>query len=641
MGGGSMQKSSRAVRTMGLLVVALLLIVVGMATFMSSDWELSLGPTNPITTLHPKDPNWEETTPLQAMGLIQGLAITDIGLPSQVAVGLDRLYVVDAYASMGVIKVFDFKGTHLFSFGDISQDELSFVVDISVNHAGDIVVLDASTALFVYTPAGKLTKTIDLNNGSRPELAWARAVQPTVDGYYVLALDKIYSFDLEGRFIGSSPSDGGDLRLGLSPSEFYLGPSGMALFDASLWVSDSVNGRLLRLGPSGQFEQSIMLPKKGGIDPYPTAIQIDSHGNFLVIDAARLVLLKLSPSGELLNEVKVGSASVIDSPDDVFSLGLAENGMLFLSDSYIGTVSLWDISQNLKRGAVVVNASARFLFPSVVAVLDNDIYIACGEPRLGKEMDYKVFKTDFTGSSVHEFLTSWNGEPLQGPVGIEFYDSHVYILDGSRVLVLEQNGTPLRTIGDETTYWGGFGIAYLFGYATGPQGLAIDNQGNLWVADTNRQRLVVFDRSGGFLTQVALGENVWPQTLAFSPDGTLLVLNGYEGQIIRMDTSGRVLATFASPGQGAGQLGVISDINRLDGPRDMVVDTKGNIYVVDTYNSRIVTFSATGTFGGATGTFGSAMGEVYLPSGITYHAESDFFFLADTYNHRVQMLKIR
>ena len=636
-----MQKSSRTMRTLGLLVVAILLIAVGLASYMSSEWELSLGPTTPVTTLPPKDPDSEESAPLQAMGLIQGLAIADIGLPSQVAVGLERLYVVDAYASMGVIKVFDFKGTHLFSFGNIGLGELNYVVDIAVNNDGDIVVLDASAAIFIYNSEGKLAKVIELSNGSRPELAWARAVQPTQEGYYVLALDKIYRFDLEGRSLSSSPRDSDDLQLTMSPSEFYLGPSGLAMFGASLWVSDSVNGRLMRLGPSGQFEESIVLPKKDGIDPYPTAIRIDGQGNFLVVDAARQVLLRLSPSGELLNDVKIGSASVLDGPDDVFSLALTHDGTLFLSDAHTGTVNSWDISQGLKRGNTLVNARARFLFPSVIAVIENSVYIASGEPRLGKEMDYKVFKTDFTGSSVNEFLTSWDGEPLQGPVTIEFYNDHVYILDGARVLVLEQNGTPLRAIGEDTADWGGFGIANLFGYATGPQGLAFDNQGNLWVADTNRQRLVTFDSSGAFLSQTALGEYVWPQSIVVSPDGTLLVLNGYEGQIIRMDTSGKVLATFGSPGQGAGQLGVIADINRLDGPRDLVVDAEGNIYVVDTYNSRIVTFTAKGVFEGALGTFGSAMGEVYLPSGLAYHAASDFFFLADTYNHRVQMLKIR
>ena len=113
MGGGSMQKSSRTMRTLGLLVVAILLIAVGLASYMSSEWELSLGPTTPVTTLPPKDPDSEESAPLQAMGLIQGLAIADIGLPSQVAVGLERLYVVDAYASMGVIKVFEIGRAHV------------------------------------------------------------------------------------------------------------------------------------------------------------------------------------------------------------------------------------------------------------------------------------------------------------------------------------------------------------------------------------------------------------------------------------------------------------------------------------------------------------------------------------------------
>lgn len=69
-----------------------------------------------------------------------------------------------------------------------------------------------------------------------------------------------------------------------------------------------------------------------------------------------------------------------------------------------------------------------------------------------------------------------------------------------------------------------------------------------------------------------------------------------------------VLKTIGSPGSGNVE---------LDDPKGVVVDTKGNLYVVDSGNNRIQEFDSNGKFIRTWGTFGTGDGQFNGPLGIT------------------------
>lgn len=73
----------------------------------------------------------------------------------------------------------------------------------------------------------------------------------------------------------------------------------------------------------------------------------------------------------------------------------------------------------------------------------------------------------------------------------------------------------------------------------------------------------------------------------------------------------------------------------FSGPCGITVDSSGNVWVADTWNSRIQEFSATGQFLQTVGTFGSGNGQVVRPYGITMDV-SGSVWVADTWNHRIQ-----
>jgi DNA-binding beta-propeller fold protein YncE len=71
-------------------------------------------------------------------------------------------------------------------------------------------------------------------------------------------------------------------------------------------------------------------------------------------------------------------------------------------------------------------------------------------------------------------------------------------------------------------------------------------------------------------------------------------------------------------------------------PSDIAIDTKGNIYLVDGVNNRIVAVDENGGWKLEFGSEGSGKGQFRLPVGIDV-SDSGKIFVADTGNHRIQV----
>lgn len=179
-----------------------------------------------------------------------------------------------------------------------------------------------------------------------------------------------------------------------------------------------------------------------------------------------------------------------------------------------------------------------------------------------------------------------------------------------------------------------------------PLGAALAPDGTIWVADTGNNRVCVFDAAGRFLfefgglgiTKPASGiKATWkpgrmnfPTGIAVDEDGTVYVADFYNNQIQVFDAKGTFLRRFPDPYSRVGR-GSSGDGGTGIAVTDVAV-ANGLVYATDRY--QVVVFSSDGKFVRQFGRPGTAPGHMDHPNGITVDADGNIY-VADSNNNRV------
>ncbi len=125
-----------------------------------------------------------------------------------------------------------------------------------------------------------------------------------------------------------------------------------------------------------------------------------------------------------------------------------------------------------------------------------------------------------------------------------------------------------------------------------------------------------------------------PRNMAFAPDGSLYVTDTGNSRIVHIDAQGKVIAAWGSQ---TPDKQVPPEPGTFNGPWGVAVDSKGNVYVADTWNHRIQKFDANGKFLLQWGTGGVATDgpdRFWGPRGIVV-APNGNLYITDTGNRRV------
>lgn len=208
------------------------------------------------------------------------------------------------------------------------------------------------------------------------------------------------------------------------------------------------------------------------------------------------------------------------------------------------------------------------------------------------------------------------------PVGIALGENgEVYVADSELGYVarLDRDGNTLGSIGKN--------------FLQRPTGVAYDPVRRwLYVADTKASDIKVFTPAGELVEvfgapggETTVGLNM-PTFLALHGDA-LYVTDTMNArvQVLSAET-GTLLRRVSERGM---------NIGNLVRPKGVAVDSEGNIYVVESYYDHLLVYNAKGQFlmpigGGA----GQSVGQYFLPSGVWVDAR-DRVFMADTFNGRV------
>jgi DNA-binding beta-propeller fold protein YncE len=193
-------------------------------------------------------------------------------------------------------------------------------------------------------------------------------------------------------------------------------------------------------------------------------------------------------------------------------------------------------------------------------------------------------------SALSEFGTKETS--LSSPEGVAVDQAgNVYVADtaNNRIKKFSSDGTYLIE-------WGIYGRGN--GSLNSPRGVAIDQTGNVYVADAGNNRIQVFSSDGTFVTK-------WGRYGGPSSNGTLksaedIAVDPSSGNVYVADAGNNRIQVFSSDGTFLTEVGAYGRFEEgFRSPEDIAVDpSSGNVYVADTDNNRISVFTPRSPFGG-------------------------------------------
>ncbi len=557
--------------------------------------------------------------------------------PEAVAVdAFGNVYVADQLSF--VVEKFSAAGAYLGQWGSYGGGHGQFgpIGGLATDAAGNVYVVDSEhNRIEKFSPSGEFIKDWGRFGSELGQFNFGSSLNPTqppgggiaVYGSYVYVADsgndRIERFNLEGGEAlewGSYGTGGGQFSY----------PRGVAANASEVLVTDDDNHRIEKFSAAGQFEGlDGSEGTSGDRFDFPYGIALDAAGNVYVADDNNHRVVKLSPAlGYLAEWGGLGS-----KPGQLaFPRGLAADpaGETFVADTANDRVEVFDPEGHFLR---TIGASAREPGPLT------------GPRGLAVDPTGRLLVSDTVDSRVEEFAPGTDAYlgtlPSPGgytagfnrPAGIAVDPrGSIYVTDPAdgRISRFWGDGTYLSEIGGPADV-GGAGLSEAGSVAVAA------GSGDVYVADTNHNRVVVYSPAGTLLARFGAGggngasgagpgEFDHPDAVTVAASGDIYVADTYNNRIVELSPAGAVLAQWGSRGTADG---------RLHSPTGIALDAAGNVYVVDSENNRIEVFDSSGHFLQKWGERGIGPGEFSQPTAIAVDCNGDVY-VADTNNNRVE-----
>lgn len=474
---------------------------------------------------------------------------------------------------------------------------------------------------------------------------------------------------------------------GLGGAASFNAPTGVAVdAQGNLFVADCLNATIRRITPDGRVTTLAGTPGvRGSADgggaaasfDGPLGVAVDPAGDVVVADTGNAVIRKVTAAGVV--STLAGTAGTPGSADGTgaaarfttpFGVAVDGSGLIYVADANdtirritpAGGVTTLAGMPGMAGSTDGSGSAARFGSPfGVAADAQGQVYVA--------DTDNHVIRR-ITPTGTVTTLAGTPGVPgsVDGAGGAARFNRPLGVaVDGmGTVYVADFGNTALRRIapgGDVATLAGaalGMGSADGGGAAAGfqaPSGVAVDLQGNVFVADAGNHTIRKVTPAGLVTTLAGMAGNEGsadgvgaaarfrePHGVAVDGAGNVLVADSGNSTLRRITPAGLVTTLAGSAGH-PGTADGTGSAARFAGPLGVVLDAAGNLLVADSGNHTIRRVTPAGlvtTLAGGPGLAGSQDGagsaaRFNFPVGLAMDASGNLY-LADSGNQTLRVL---
>jgi sugar lactone lactonase YvrE len=321
------------------------------------------------------------------------------------------------------------------------------------------------------------------------------------------------------------------------------------------------------------------------------------------------------------------------------------------------------VGRAVNDGDSATNATINFAYGTAFDTIGN-LYVADSFDNRIRKVDINGVITTVAGNGVRAYSGDGGAATnasLKQPMGVAVdFLGNIFIADSwnYRIRKVDTNGIITTIAGNGTAGYSGDGLLATNAKISNVWGLSVDQNGNLYITDSGNSRIrkvgpdgIIstlagngapgFSGDGGAATNAEL---FLPSAAALDSVGNLYIADSQNNRIRKLDTN-NYISTVAGNGSRnfSGDGGAATNAG-LSTPYSVVVDSIGNLFITDTYNARVRKVSTNGIMStvagnGVPGFSGDGGPGNNASLSATYGASVDTsgnVFFSDLYNGRIR-----